>query len=148
MSLANNGRLKTVEDFRQIVGEGTHSNGDNDLVAGAIHVYESALLNRDASGNLKISGDTASELFAGIAMEEVDQASTASAGDNQVGIISAGSGRLVKMKLTGVTKAQIGLSAYAKADDEVQLVGDATNDVLVGVIRKLDEVANYCWVQI
>ena len=97
---------------------------------------------------LKLSSDTTAETFAGVATEEVEQASTASAGDNQVDFIGAGSGRLVRMKLTGVTKAQIGLSAYAKADDEVQLVGDATNDILVGVIRKLDEVANYCWVQI
>ena len=139
MALANNVRTKIVDNFKY---------GIASVLAGAIHIYESALLNRNAAGDVLLSTDAASQTFAGISTEELDQAAAASAGDNFVKTISRGSGVLVRMKLTGVTKAHLGLSAYAKADDEVQLVGDATNDVLVGTIEMLDETANYCWVKI
>lgn len=139
MSLANNVRTKVIDDFKF---------NETSVLAGAIHIYESALINRNAAGDVKLSTDAASETFAGVATEEVDQAAAAVAGDNTVKLISRGSGKLIRVKLTGVTKAHLGLNAYAKADDEVQLVGDATNDVLVGSIEMLDEVANYCWVKI
>lgn len=139
MGLSNNVRTKTIEDFKF---------SNRSCLAGALHVYESALMNSNAAGDVKLSTDAASELFAGVSTEEVEQTAAAVAGDNSVKLISRGSGRLIRVKLTGVTKAQLGLNAYAKADDEVQLVGAATNDVLVGSIEELDSVANYCWVKI
>lgn len=139
MALTKNQVYKFIDDFKYAT---------RDCVAGALHVFQSALINSDASGNAKLSTDAASELFAGVAVEEVEQDSTASAADNTIELISKGSGKTVRMKLTGVTKAHIGLSVYAKADDEVQLVAAATNDVLVGEIMDIDTVANYCWVKI
>lgn len=139
MALSSNQKIQHMEDFKYAT---------RDCVAGALHIYNGALLNSDASGNVKLSTDTASELFAGVSVEEVDQDSSASAGDNTAKVIAKGSGRAVRMKLTGVTKASIGAKAYASADDEVQLAADATNDIEVGTIVALDTVANYCFVLI
>lgn len=116
-----------------------------DVVAGAIHIYRGAILNRDASGNVKLGTDAASETFAGIAYKELDQASTASAGDNQMEVIGANTGKVVKLKFTGVTKASIGLDVYVNGDDAVALAATTTNDVRVGTIIDIAET-NYCLV--
>lgn len=116
-----------------------------DVVAGAIHIYRGAILNRDASGNLKLGGDTASELFAGISMEELNQATGGSAGDNKIKVIAAKSGKVVKLPFTGVTKASIGLDVYVNGDDAVALAATTTNNVRVGTIVAMAET-NYCYV--
>jgi len=139
MALSKNEIVKKIDDFEFVL---------RDTVASTLHVYRTALMNSDASGNVKLSTDAASEIFAGVAVEELNQDSSASAGDNQVEMISKNSGKTIKVKLTGVTKANVGSKAYAKADDEVQLVGDATNDVEIGIIVNVADVTNYCYVRI
>jgi len=139
MALSKNEIVKFIDDFKVV---------NRDCVAGALQIYRGALINSDTSGNAKLASDAASELFAGVAMEEVTQAATASAADNQVQLISKGSGRVVRLQLTGVTKASIGLKCYANGDDIVALAATTTNDVEVGTIVDIDSVANYCWVQI
>jgi hypothetical protein len=138
MAKSANGNLKFIDSFKIT---------KRDVVAGTMHIYAGALVNSDASGNAKKATDAASELFAGVAVNEVDQASTASAGDNKVELIAKGSGKVVKMKFTGVTKASIGTDVVVKDDDEVQTAAAGTNDVAVGTIVDIAET-NYCWVKI
>lgn len=138
MSLTKNGNVKVVEDHKYVF---------RDCVAGALQLYTNAMVNSDASGNVKVAGDTASELFAGIVVAEVTQDSAASIADNQAELIGKGSGKVVKLKFTGVTKASIGVSVYVVDDESVALVATTTNDVLVGVIVDIAET-NYCWVRI
>lgn len=138
MSLSKNTRTQVIDDFKYAT---------RDIVAGAIHIYEGALLNSDASGNVKLSTDAASEKFAGVATEEINQAAAASAADNNVKVIAANSGKVVRIKLTSVTKADIGKLAYASADDAV-LLSSGTNAVIVGRIVNIDPVANYCWIKL
>ena len=116
-----------------------------DVVAGAINIYKTAILNRDASGNVKLGSDAVSETFAGIAYEELLQGSGASAGDNQIQVIGAKTGNVVKLPFTGVTKADIGKDVYVNGDDAVALAATTTNDVRVGTIIDIAET-NYCYV--
>lgn len=116
-----------------------------DVVAGAIHIHRGAILNRDSSGNVKLGSDAASETFAGVAYEELEQASGASAGDNTIKVIAAKSGKVVKLGFTGVTKAEIGLDVYVNGDDQVALAATTTNDVRVGTIVGVAET-NYAYV--
>lgn len=137
MALSSNQNVKKIDDFEYVT---------RDCVAGALHIYAGALLNSNAAGNVKLSTDAASELFAGVAIEEVEQPSTASIGDNKVKLISANSGKTVKLKLTSVTKADIGKLCYASADDAVTLSA-GTNSVVVGRVMDIAET-NYCWVKL
>ncbi len=136
MALNANKILKVIDDFKF---------AKMDVVAGAIEIYRTALINRDASGNAKLSTNTTGEAFAGMAVEPVSQAAGASAGDNEVELISAGSGKAILVKLTGVTKADLYKTVYASADDAVSLT--AGNGVVVGEIVAI-ETTNYCWVVI
>lgn len=136
MALSANKILKKIDSFRYVT---------RDCVAGALHIYRTALLNSDASGNVKLSTDAASEKFAGISIEEVEQDSTASAADNTAKLISANSGQTVLLKCTSVTKADIGKLVYASADDAV-LISSGTNSVVVGRIVDI-ETTDYCWVK-
>jgi len=137
MSLSSNQIIKKVDDFEYVT---------RDCVAGALHIYAGALLNSNSDGNVKLSSDATGELFAGVAVEEVSQASTASAADNKVQLISANSGKVVKLKLTSVTKADIGKLCYASADDAVTLSA-GTYSVVVGRVMDIAET-NYCWVKL
>lgn len=136
MALSANKIVKVIDDFKF---------AKMDVVAGAIEIYRTALINRDASGNAKLSTNTAGEVFAGMAVEPVSQEASAVAGDNEVELISAKSGKAILVKLTGVTKADLYKTVYASADDAVTLT--AGNNVVVGSIVAI-ETTDYCWVVI
>lgn len=136
MSLSSNQNVKKIDDFEY---------AKRDCVAGALHIYKGALLNSNSAGNVLLSTDAASQLFAGVANEEVEQDSTAVAAENKVEVIAANSGKTIKLKLTSVSKADIGKLVYTSADDAVSLT--STNAVVVGRIMDIAET-NYCWVKL
>ena len=121
------------------------------VLAGAINIYQSAILNKDATGTayVKLGSDTASEVFAGIATQELIQSAGGSNGDNIIRVLKAGSGESVKLKVTtgSLTKANIGTKVYVDGDDAVDFVGGVTNNVYVGVIDDIYD-ANYAWVKL
>ena len=117
------------------------------VAAGAIHFYKNAICNFDTSGYVKLGADTASEIFAGISLEELDQATGGANGDNKLKVIPLKSGEVVELTLTGVVITDIGVDAFVNGDDVVALAATTTNDVRVGTI--IDIVAtNQCLVKL
>lgn len=137
MALTANKIVKKINDFEYAT---------RDCVAGTLHIFRNALLNSNAYGNVKPSSDAANERFAGVSMEEVNQDSSAAAGDNTVKLVSANSGKAVLLQLVGVTKANIGALAYATADDAV-LLAAGTNGIIIGRIVEI-ETTDYCWIKL
>lgn len=133
MALTENQKIKLTPDL-------TYQ--DREVIAGAIHFYVGAICNFNTSGYLKLGGDVASETFAGIAFNELDQGSGALAGDNSLITIAAKSGVAVRLGITGVTIADLGKDVFVNGDDLVALAGVTTNDVRVGSIYALTENAN------
>lgn len=116
-----------------------------DVASGAIEIFQGAICNFNSSGYVKLGSDTSGEKFAGVAMQYLDQELGGANGDNQIQLIPAKSGKVVKLKLTGVTVANIGSLCYVNGDDAVALAATTTNDVPVGTIVNVAET-NYAWV--
>ena len=125
MALSANKKISTVPDitFRDIP-----------VASGAIHIYKSALINRNISGFGVLGDDTVNKVFTGVAYEELNQAVGGSDGDNKVKVISAHSGTTVKLTLAGVTKSNIGKDCFVLSDDAVALAGVPTVEIRVGTI--------------
>jgi len=139
MTLSANAAIVDVKDFTRY---------KQAVASGAIHFYKGAICNFNSSGYVKLGTDTSGELFAGVALEELDQATGGSNGDNDILLIPAKSGAVVELTLASVAVTNIGSSAYVSADDAVALVGTTTNDVRVGTIVALSATANKCLVKL
>lgn len=135
MALSSNQEVNKIVDF------GAYEYG---VASGAIHFYKGAICNFNTSGYVKLGADTANEKFAGIATEELNQATGGSNGDNNIKVIPAKSGVVVELTLTGVAITNIGDDVYVNGDDVVALAATTTNDVRVGTIVALSDVANKC----
>lgn len=107
------------------------------VTAGAIHIYKGALLCWAADGYLTPATDTANLKFAGVALEELNQAAGGSDGDNLVEFIPAGSGAIVTMTTGTIAVTNIGDKVYVKDDGTVDLAAATTNDIEVGTIRRV-----------
>lgn len=118
------------------------------VLAGAIHFYKNAICNIQAGGFLKLGADAASEKFAGIALEELNQLAGGSNGDNKLKVIPFKSGEVVELVLTGVTQADVGVDAFVVDDGSVALAATTTNDVRVGTIIDISATANQCLVRL
>jgi hypothetical protein len=139
MALSANTSIIDVKDFTRY---------NQAVASGAIHFYKGAICNFNSSGYVKLGGDIASELFAGIALEELNQASGGSNGDNNILLIPAKSGAVVELTLPSVAVTNIGSLCYVNGDDAVALVGTTTNDVPVGTIVALSNTNNKCFVKL
>jgi hypothetical protein len=139
MALSANAAIVDLKDFTRY---------KQAVASGAIHFYKGAICNFNSSGYVKLGGDTASELFAGIALEELNQATGGSNGDNELTLIPAKSGAVVELTLTSVAVTDIGAIAYVNGDDVVALAGTTSNDVPVGTIVALSATANKCFVKL
>ncbi len=139
MALSENSAINDIKDFTRY---------KQAVASGAIHFYKGALCNFNSSGYVKLGADTASEVFAGIALEELDQASGGSNGDNDLLLIPAKSGAVVELTLTSVAVTNIGSACYVNGDDVVALAATTSNDVRVGTIVALSETTNKCFVKL
>lgn len=139
MALTENQETKLIPNFKR---------WEQAVASGAIHFFKNAICNFNAAGFVKLGGDTASEKFAGIALEELDQASGGSNGDNDIKLIPANSGEVVLLTLTGVAVDDIGVDVFVNGDDVVALAATTTNDVRVGVIVALGDNSNECYVKL
>lgn len=99
-----------------------------DVALGAVKVFKGSNLNYNASGFAVKSSDTASEAFAGVAMETVDN-SAGTAGDKYVRVWKEG---VFSMTASGATQAWVGQNVCAVDDNVVALAATTTNDVIVG----------------
>lgn len=112
------------------------------VASGAIEFFKGGICNFNTAGFVKLGTDTASENFAGIARDELDQATGGSNGDNSLELLMAGSGNLVILDITGVVQADINKDVFVVDTGSVALVGVTSNDVRVGKIFALSVNAN------
>jgi hypothetical protein len=118
------------------------------VAAGAIRIYQGALVNLNTSGYAKLGADAANEKFLGIAVDELNQAAGGSNGDNNVEVITAKSGKIVELPTaSAITVANIGDEVCVDGDDNVDLTANVTNNVRVGTIKSIAG-ANLAWVQL
>lgn len=103
-----------------------------DVDLDAVKVFKGSNVNFGANGYGKKSSDTASESFAGVAMETVDN-SDGSAGDKYVRVWAEG---VFSMNCSGASRAWEGKDVYAVDDNLVALAATTTNDVRVGKVVK------------
>lgn len=96
-------------------------------LAASTKVFAGSNVNYNTSGYAKKAADTASEVFAGVAMETVDN--TGSAGDKYVRVWKEG---VFSMNCASATQAWVGQDVYAVDDNLVALAATTTNDVKVG----------------
>ena len=121
------------------------SSYEQPVLAGALEFFKGAICNLEdpaTGGFLKLGADAANETFAGIAQDELDQASGGADGDNVLRMIPAGSNNVVLLTITGVTQADVNKDVFVVDDASVALVGVTTNDVRVGKIFAITENAN------
>jgi len=127
-------RFRYVENFR----------GRNvPMVDGALAIETGHIINGDTSGYGKIGGDTASEVFLGIAQKPITKTAAENTADSKFSleVLAKGSGKIAWLPYTGtITIADVmaGTSVYVDSSTEVALVGDTTNDVLVGALVDID----------
>ena len=116
------------------------------VVSGALDIYIGDNINYNADGFAKAASDTATEKFAGIAMEELHVSATenSEAGKYAIKVLPANVGNVVRRKLsatraTAVPGTDVYISTSASATlKEVALAtvasGSVTNKVKVGKI--------------
>jgi hypothetical protein len=96
-------------------------------LAASTKVFAGSNVNFNTSGYAKKAADTASEVFAGVAMETVDN--TGANGDKVVRVWREG---LISMACASATQAWVGQLVHAVDDNLVALAATTTNDVVVG----------------
>lgn len=97
-------------------------------VAASTKIFKGSNVNYGASGYAKKASDTASESFAGVAMESCDN-STGGNGDSVVRVWLEG---VFSMNCSGADRTWEGKDVYAVDDNVVALAAATTNDVKVG----------------
>ena len=124
------------------------------VVDGAIHIYQGALLNYEASniGYVKLGSDTLNEEFAGIAMDELNVAAADNTSDGtfEILVMPKGTGEVVKMDVTStITIANEGDVVYVDGSGAVDIASGITNTTggAVGTIRQFIS-GNLAWVQL
>ncbi len=139
MALTENQKIEIIPNFTR---------REYGVASGTIHFFKNAICNFNSSGYVELGSDTASEKFAGIAYEELDQESGGTNGDNSIKLIPAKSDEVVLLPFTGVVITNIGTDVYVNGDDAVALVATTTNDLRVGTIVDLGKNSNECYVKL
>ncbi len=100
------------------------------------NIPSGVLLCRNAAGYVENATDAASKIFAGVSNEAKDN-SAGSAGDLRIDALRWGD--TFQFAFSGsIALTDVGLKAYVIDNQTVGLVGTANNDILVGVIVKVD----------
>lgn len=99
-------------------------------IAASTKIFKGSNVNTNTSGYSKKAADTASEVYAGVAVETVDNGSGAD-GAASVRVWRKG---VFSMVCSSATQAWVGQNVYAVDDNVVALAATTTNDVLVGKV--------------
>lgn len=99
-------------------------------IAGSTKIFKGSNVNFNTSGYAKKAADTASEVFAGVAMETVDNG----AGADGAASVRVWQHGVFSMVCASATQAWVGQKVYAVDDNVVALAATTTNDVLVGTV--------------
>jgi len=107
-------------------------------------IYAGALVCVDSTGYAVPAGDTAGHSFVGVATAQADNAN-GSAGD--VSVIVRRKGRYMLDYAGTATQADVGAKVYVADDQTIDLIADTTNDILVGIIARM-EASSKLWIEI
>ncbi len=111
-------------------------------VAASTKLYAGGLVAYNPGGYLAVGADTANFLFAGVAVEQVDNSSGAD-GDLDCNIWRGG---VFLMTLaTVIAQSNVGDMVCLVDDEKVDLAGDTDNDVVVGMIVEYVDTT-HAWV--
>lgn len=108
-------------------------------------IYLGAMVMTNAAGYAIPGADTASCVFQGINLYEQVDNSSGSDGDENVTVTRTGIFRMAFN--TSISQSNVGDECYLVDDQTVDLVGDTTNDIMVGVIVKYIDT-DEAWVDI
>jgi len=113
------------------------------LAASAAVVYKGSLVAVDttASGYGSVAGDTADQRVVGIALEEKDNSAGAAGGLS----VLVRRGKIEKFTAASADQAWVGNLVYVVDDTTVALAATTTNDIVVGMVVKVDS-ATVVWV--
>lgn len=100
-------------------------------VTASSKIFAGTLVNFDANKNVKKGSDTAGEVFAGVAMHEVDN-SDGAAGDQEIDLYQ--NGDFIFALSGGAALADIGTEVFVLDDQTVAKTAAVTNNVSVGYI--------------
>lgn len=108
-------------------------------------IYLGALVMTNSSGYAIAGDDTASCVFQGVNLHGQVDNSSGSDGDLNVTVTRTG---IFRMDFdTSISQSNVGDECYLVDDQTVDLVGDTTNDIMVGVIVKYID-SDEAWVDI
>jgi hypothetical protein len=107
-------------------------------------IYAGSLVCIDATGYAVPAADTVGLIFVGVATAQADNASGA-AGD--INVVVRRRGRYLLTYDGTATQADVGSLVYAVNDQTVDLTADTTNDILIGIVAKMED-ADELWIEI
>lgn len=108
-------------------------------------LYLGALVMTNSSGYAIPGADTASSVFQGVNLHGQVDNSSGSSGDETVTVTRTG---VFRMDFnTSISQSNVGDEAYLVDDQTVDLAGDTSNDIMVGVIVKYID-SDEAWVDI
>lgn len=107
-------------------------------------IYAGAMVCANADGYAVPGADTAGLIFMGIAREQADNASGQ---DGDISVLVRRRGLFKMSFATAITEANVGDSVYIADDQNVDLVGNVTNDIFAGIIAEYID-ATHAWVDI
>ncbi len=113
-------------------------------VAAGETIYAGAMVCVDADGYAVPAADTAGLLFAGVATARTDNASGA---DGDVSVVVRRRGRFHFASASALDQSALGAQVCASDDQTVAVAADVSNDVVVGVIDRVEDSAS-AWVAI
>lgn len=102
---------------------------NNVKIAASTTIYKGSIVAFNTAGYAVKGADTASFVFAGIAMETVSNGTVA--GEKEVRVWNEG---IVELNCASATQAWVGQSVYIVDDNTVALAATTTNDVIVGKV--------------
>lgn len=113
-------------------------------VAADTRIFAGSLVCSDANGHAVPAADTAGLVFEGVATAQADNLNGVA---SDVSIVVRRRGRYRLDSASSLNQSAISALVYAADDHSVAAADDVTNDVLVGVVDKV-EGAGECWVSI
>lgn len=110
----------------------------------ADHIYAGAMVCVNAAGYAVVGGDTAGLIFMGIAREEADNSLGL---DGAINVLLRRRGLFKMTFQTAISIANMGDNVFIYDDEKVDVAGNVTNDIFVGIIAKYIDTT-HAWVDI
>ena len=108
------------------------------------HIYAGAMVCVNAAGYAVVGGDTSGLIFMGIAREEADNTLGL---DGAINVLVRRRGLFKMTFQTAISIANMGDNVFIYDDEKVDVAGNVTHDIFVGIIAKYIDTT-HAWVDI